>query len=328
MIQSISITAEGTIRNDLEMEEYSQILQDPEALLWVDLSGKSMGRFEPIFMDIFDFHPLAIDDALAETHIPKVDDWGDYLYLVLRGVEVKPGEALEIQTPELDIFLGSNFIVTYHDNPLGAIDTIWQNCQRDQRYLTRGAANLFYHMADEMVNQYMTVIEQMDEIIDQIEDEVFDDPKPDTLSQIFSLKRALLQLRRTLLPQREVFNKLARGDFEIIQETDWVYFRDVYDHMIRLQEINESLRDLVSGALDTYLSVINNRMNDVIKILTIITTLFMPLSFLTSFFGMNFFQAVAPLEKWTGMLAFAFVLAGMIFIPIGMYLWMRRRAWM
>jgi len=328
MINSISFSSEGKIRTALEIEEFEHALQDPNALLWVDLSGKSMGKFEPILKDIFGFHQLAIDDALIETHIPKLDDWQDYIYIVLRGVMVEPSSFMELQTPELDIFLGPNFIVSYHESPLPVIDTIWEMCQRDQRYLKKGAANILYHLADELVNLHMPVIEQMDEVIDQIEDEIFDNPHPETLNKIFSLKRDLLTLRRTLMPQREVFNKLARGDFDLIQQEDRMYFRDVYDHMVRFQEINESLRDLVTGALDTYLSVVNNRMNEVMKTLTIITTIFMPLSFLTGFFGMNFFQAKAPLEAWTGIPAFGLVLACFMLIPLGMYFWMRRRAWM
>lgn len=328
MINSILYASDGTIHKGLEIKEFSQILKDSQALLWVDLSGTSEGSFEPILQDIFGFHPLAIDDALVETHIPKLDDWGEFIYIVLRGVQAEDSENLELQIPELDIFLGQNFLVTYHENPLDVVDTVWELCQRDQRYLSRGVNNLFYHLADELVNRYMPIIERMDEIIDDIEDEVFGNPKHEVLNQIFSLKRALLQLRRILIPQREVFNKLARGDFELIQEHDKVYFRDVYDHMVRFQEINENLRDLIGGALDTYLSVVNNRMNDIMKTLTIITTLFMPLSFLTGFFGMNFFQAGISLEAWTGKLAFTLTLASIVSIPIGMYLWMRRRAWM
>jgi magnesium transporter len=174
----------------------------------------------------------------------------------------------------------------------------------------------------------MLMVENLDNRIDKIEDEIFDNPKNETLEHIFSVKRAVLRLRRTLLPQREVFSKLANGNYPIVEEKDQAYFRNIYDHMVRLYEINESLRELIGGALDTYLSVVNNRMNDVMKTLTIITTLFMPLSFLTGFFGMNFFQAVIPLEVWTGKLVFTLIIAGMIFIPLGMYAWMRRRAWM
>jgi magnesium transporter len=328
MIRSINIMPDGSIQRDLGIEMYQQVLQDSQNLFWVDFSAEPPPNVEPIFRDVFGFHILAIEDALTETHIPKVDDWGTYLYLVLRVIQVVPGETIEIQIPELDIFLGPNYIVTYHDVQLEEIETIWQTCQQDQRYSARGVNKLFYHLADEMVNQYMPVIERLDELIDQIEDEVFDNPKPRMLNKIFGLKRALQLLRRTLLPQREVFNKLARGDFDLVQESHRFYFRDIYDHMVHLQEINESLRDLVSGALDTYLSVVNNRMNEIMKTLTVITTLFMPISFLTGFFGMNFFQSVIHLDAWTGKQAFTFVLIGIFFIPLGMYLWMRRRAWM
>lgn len=185
-----------------------------------------------------------------------------------------------------------------------------------------------YKLADELAAEYMPVIEQIDDAIDQIEDQVFDDPGPALLEQLFVLKRALLRLRRILGPQREVLNKLARGDYDVIGQDRLVFFRDVYDHLVRLHDITESLRDLVGSALDTYLSVVNNRMNDVMKTLTVITTLFMPLSFLSGFFGMNFFQPVTSLDVWTGRLAFGLTLAAMALLPVGMYLWMRRRAWM
>jgi magnesium transporter len=135
-------------------------------------------------------------------------------------------------------------------------------------------------------------------------------------------------LRRIVAPQREVLNKLARGEYDVIDEERRVFFRDVYDHLVRMHDIIEGLRDLVSSALDTYLSVVNNRMNDVMKALTVITTLFMPLSFLSGFFGMNFFQPVVSLNAWTGSLAFGLTLGAMALLPAGMYLWMRRRAWM
>ena len=329
MIRSIGMSSEGEIRINVNTSQYPEWIRNPENLLWVDISGEPNREIESILLDDFNFHPLAVDDALVETHIPKVDDWTDYLYLVMRIVLLlEDREDLEIETPELDVFLGSNYLVTYHKIPLTIIDTIWQMCQRDSRTLAKGTGNLFYQIADELINQYMPIMERIDELSDQIEDEVFDNPKPMVLNKIFSLKRALLELRRALIPQREVFNKLARKDFAIIRDQDQVYYRDVYDHMVRLQEINEGLRDLISGALETYLSVVNNRMNEVMKTLTVITTLFMPLSFLTGFFGMNFFQAAIPLKIWTGKLVFGLVLAGMIGIPFGMYLWMRRRNWM
>jgi magnesium transporter len=183
-------------------------------------------------------------------------------------------------------------------------------------------------LADELAADYMPVVEGMDESIDQIEDQIFDNPGPSLLGQIFTLKRALLHLRRIIMPQREVLNKLARGDYAVIEAQHRVFFRDVYDHLVRLHDITEGLRDLVGGALDTYLSVVSNRMNQVMKTLTVITTLFMPISFLVGFFGMNFFQPTAPLDAWTDHPAFVLLMAAVILTPVGMYVWMRKRAWM
>jgi len=175
----------------------------------------------------------------------------------------------------------------------------------------------------------MRVVDDLDEVIDQIEDEVFDKPTSDTLERIFRLKRAVLTLRRIISPQREVLNKLARDDYPVIDAKDRVYFRDVYDHLVRLYDINESLRDLVGGSLDTYLSVINNRMNDIMKTLTVITTLFMPISFAAGFFGMNFFQPVEePLKAWSSAPVFILALLVIFLTPLSMYFWIRRRGWM
>src|SRR5512144_1929187 len=182
-------------------------------------------------------------------------------------------------------------------------------------------------MADYLIADYMPIIEEIDEGINAIEDQVFDRPSPRTLERLFSLKRVLLAMRRILLPQREVLNKLARDDYEVIDPRDRVFFRDIYDHLVRLHDINESLRDLVGGALDTYLSVINNRMNEVMKTLTVITTLFMPLTFVTGFFGMNFFEPPWTLNRWTTNPVFYVVLGINIMLPIAMYIWMRRRTW-
>ena len=327
MIRSLLFTPSGEIKT-ISDEQIQSVLEQDHGFLWVDIDFESLESSKLFLKDVFKFHPLSIDDALQETHMPKVDIWDDYLYMVLRTVIQEQQDKFEISTPELDIFLGPNYLVTFHEFSIKSVEKIWDLCQKDSQYSSRSAAYLLYHITDEIASTIMLMVENLDNRIDKIEDEIFDNPKNETLEHIFSVKRAVLRLRRTLLPQREVFSKLALGDYPIVEEKDQAYFRNIYDHMVRLYEINESLRELIGGALDTYLSVVNNRMNDVMKTLTIITTLFMPLSFLTGFFGMNFFQAVIPLEVWTGKAVFTLILAGMIFIPLGMYAWMRRRAWM
>jgi magnesium transporter len=156
---------------------------------------------------------------------------------------------------------------------------------------------------------------------------VFSKPTPETLERLFSLKRTLLAMRRIIAPQREVLNKLARDDYRMIDPRDRIFFRDVYDHLVRLHDLNESMRDLVGGALDMYLSVINNRMNEVMKTLTVITTLFMPISFVAGFFGMNFFEPVAHMTRWTDQPAFIVMFLITILLPISIYMWLRRRTW-
>jgi magnesium transporter len=328
MIRSMYRTQDGDIRTDLRVDEFADALQDAGGLLWVDFSCESPDVCEPILRDVFDFHPLAVDDALEEAHVPKVDDWGPYIYLTLHAVIFDQQDARPLDTLELDVFLGKNYLVTYQAQSIATVDRVWTACQRDERHLQKGAGHLLYKLADELAADYMPVIEQIDETIDQIEDQIFGNPTPTLLERLFVLKRALLRLRRIVAPQREVLNELARGDHTVIDAKDRVLFRDVYDHLARLHDISESLRDLVGSALDMYLSVVNNRMNDAMKALTVITTLFMPLSFLSGFFGMNFFQPVTPLDLWTSKLIFELTLAAMAIVPVGMYLWVRRRAWM
>ena len=327
MIRSLYYQPGKSIRKDIPPQEFPKLIRDRRSLLWVDFSGEPANSCLPILQS-FGFHYLAIDDALQETHIPKIDDWGEYLYIVLNYMNIaEDGEQWETDMDELDIFLGHNYIVTHHDHPVTAIDKTWEACDRDARNIQDGADHLLYKITDYIVADYMPVVEKIDADIDQLEDQIFDKPSPRTLERLFALKRVLLAMRRILLPQREVLNKLARDDYHVIDPKDRVFFRDIYDHLVRLHDLNESMRDLVSGALDSYLSVVNNRMNEIMKTLTIITTLFMPLTFITGFFGMNFFEPVAGLVGWTSREVFYITLLITALFPLGMYIWMRRRTW-
>lgn len=325
MIRAAFFTPNKPIRTEIPSEEFPRLAKNRRGLLWVDFSGESVEASQPI-LESFGFHPLAIDDALQEIHSPKVDDWGDYLYIVLNYMMVDPKD-WESLIDELDIFVGSNYIVTHHDQPMDFVDEVWELYQRDPRHSVEGADHLLYRLTDSLVTHYMPIVEQIDEALDVIEDQVFDRSSPSTLQRLFTLKRLLLTMRRVTLPQREVLNKLARDDFRVIDPHDRIFFRDIYDHLVRIHDLNESLRDLVGSVLDTYLSVVNNRMNEVMKTLTIITTLFMPITFITGFFGMNFFEPVAHLVGWTSRQAFGVMLGIMLVLPIIMFWWMRRRTW-
>jgi magnesium transporter len=328
MIRSLYFTEDGQLHTDLSQDEVKLALQDPRGVLWMDFEATPAEMDEKVLIDVFGFHPLAVDDALQETHVPKVDDWATYLYIVLSAVVVEKDNDSLLGVLELDVFIGQNYMVTHHDLPMTAVKRVWDACQRDDRHLRRGVDHLLYRLVDEVVAQYMPVVEEIDDEIDRIEDEIFNNPGPDLLERIFALKRAILQMRRVISPQREVLNRLARDDYEVIDARARVYFRDVYDHLVRLHDLTESLRDLISGALDTYLSVINNRMNDIMKTLTVITTLFMPISFVVGFFGMNYFYPIANTDQWTSLPSFIVVMAIIVLLPVGMLTWIRRRGWM
>lgn len=327
MIRALFFTSGKPIRKNVLASEFPKLIRNRKGLLWVDFVNEPPDVCLPILQG-FGFHPLAISDALEEIHIPKLDDWGSYLYIVLNYLNIQENhKSWDTTVEELDIFLGENYIITHHDSSIPAIEETWASCERDTRNVQNGADHLLYKIADYLVAGYMPIVEKIDAAIDQIEDQVFDKPSPHTLEKLFALKRVLLAMRRILLPQREVLNKLARDDYRVIDAKDRVFFRDIYDHLVRLHDLNESLRDLVGGALDTYLSVINNRMNEVMKTLTIITTLFMPLAFVTGFFGMNFFEPLGKLTDWTTNPIFYITLAITLLLPFGMYVWMRRRTW-
>jgi magnesium transporter len=327
MIRTLYRPRGGEPRFDLTPHDVPAALADPEGLLWMDFQSEPPQTCEPILRQTFGFHPLAVDDALRESHVPKIDDWGQYVYLALPAIVLDGASEPHVEIQELDAFLGPNYLVTHHDQPIAVVDRVWSSCQRDQRHLEEDVDHVLYRLVDELAASYMDVIERLDDAIEIVEDEVFDRPTTSTLERIFILKRALIQLRRIIVPQREVLNRLARGDYPVIDAKDRVFFRDVYDHLVRMHDITESMRDLVSGALDTYLSVINNRMNDIMKTLTIITTLFMPLTFLTGFFGMNFFGPSGHLDTWTGLPALAVTLVILLATPLAMYLWMQRQGW-
>jgi magnesium transporter len=244
------------------------------------------------------------------------------VYVSIRDVAFDE-QALELTTREMDIFLGPNFLVTHHRQPVRAVNRLWTNLQTDQRRLELGPDHLLYELLDLITADYLPAVDALDEVIDRLEDEVFSRPTQYTLNKIFSLKRAILHLRRIIGPQREVLNRLARDDYPFIDPKDRVYFRDVYDHLVRLVDIIESLRDLIGGTLDTYLSVVANRTNEVMKTLTVTSVLFMPISFLAGFFGMNFLGI--PFNR-LDLLVIALV--SMIIVPIAMFLWFRHRGWL
>jgi magnesium transporter len=291
-IRIIYRKSSGELDLNFPVERLADAIADSKGTVWIDvedLNGNSNGEVDELFRSVFKFHPLAIDDALIESHVPKVDDWDDHLYIVFHICAVDPGTA-QLSLRELDIFLGQNYLVTYHTEPVPIFDQDRQNIEKDPRdRLREGPDHLLYRFLELAIDQSLEVIQALDDRVDAIQNQVVEGPSSAVLHSIFHIKRSAIRLHKILAPQREVLNRLARDPYKAIQSRHRVYFRDLYDHVVRIHDISEGLRDLIAGALETYLSVVSNRTNDTMKTLTIVTVMFLPMSFLASFFGMNFF---------------------------------------
>jgi magnesium transporter len=325
MVRTILRHADSSIETDVPADRIQSALQEPGMTMWIDLLNESDAVSEQILRDVFRFHPLAVEDAIKQVHVPKIDDWGGYLYIVLHSVGFTVNDSSRLCTRELDIFLGPNYLVTHREEEMDCVERTWTSCLRDPRAVSAGSAGLLYHLIDELVAGHMPVADAIDEALEATEERIIDKPVPAVLPEVLGLKRALLHLRRIIAPQRDVLGKLARDEYAVVAAAARPYFRDVYDHLVRLNDIVESMRDLAAGVLETYLSSINNRMNEVMKTLTLITTFFMPISFITGFFGMNFFAPEASPEGWTGKIAFIAVIAVITALPGLLWLWLKWR---
>jgi magnesium transporter len=318
----------GTLETEFDISSHQGNLRNTRGLIWVDISETNHEESVKILSDLFEFHPLAIDDALVETHVPKIDNWGDYLSLVIQTVQEEDHPSNEITTQEIDLFVCKNFVVSYHLSPSQTIEDVWQHLKNFQGHFEQGAAQILYLILDETASDFIKKTDALDIQLNDLEDQLFNHPNPALLEVIFSLKRGILDLRQSIGPQREVLNKLARGDYPLLGKDSMMYFHDVYDHFLRLYDITENLRDLTSNSLEIFLSVVNNRMNGIMKTLTVITTLFMPISFLAGFFGMNFFKPVVDFNQWTSQPVFYIVLIASILFPLGMLYYFYRKGWM
>jgi magnesium transporter len=331
-IRIIYRAGSGEVRVDWPAERIGEAIQDEQGTVWVDIDddkGSNVTGVEALFREVFQFHPLSIEDALQESNVPKLDDWSRYLYLVFHSIDFDP-DTDDLRLHQLDIFLGQNYLVTYHFEPMPIVDQLRRILEGEAgSRLSQGADHLLYNLLDIGVSDYMPVVEHLDDAIDQAQDEVFRSPTPRTLQQIFRIKRSAMRLHRLLIPQREVLNRLARDPYPQIDAQDRVYFRDVYDHIVLVHDTSETLRDLISGAMDTYLSAVSYRSNEIMKILTIVTVMSLPLNFIVGFFGMNFFAETMAFTwpKLPSTFLFWSSFLVMALTPPAIWIWARRRGW-
>jgi magnesium transporter len=290
--------------------------------VWVDISNPTPEDAK-ILSNVFKFHELAIEDALAEIHHPKVESYGDYLYVILHGIDFREAEHC-FKTQDVDFFLGEQFLVTIHPGHSRTLGEMRDVCARNNRALGEGPGALLHRIVDAMVDHYRPEIDKLSDRLDNLEDEVFQNANPAFARQILDFRADVSSLRRVVLPQRDVLNRLARREFPMISEQLAYRFRDVQDHLVRLVDEALFFQDRITGLFDAHLSLVSNRLNSVMKVLTIIATIFMPLTVLTGMWGMN-----VPLPQFPGGDGTQFWwVFGLILLVGAVMLWyFRRQRW-
>ena len=290
--------------------------------VWVDINKGSPDELR-ILTDVFHFHELAVEDALAEIHHPKIESYGEYLYLILHGIDFRAAEH-RFQTQDIDFFLGAQYLVTVHPGVTESIGKLTEMCPRNNQVLGEGPAALMHRLIDATVDSYRPEIDELSDRLDRIEKEVFERPDPRLARRILDFKRDISSLRRVVLPQRDVVGRLARREFPLISEQLSYRFRDVHDHLVRLSDEAMFFQDRITSLLDAYLSNVSNQLNQVMKVLTVIATIFMPLTVLTGMYGMN-----VPLPHFPGGegAQFWWILVIMSASTLGMLVFFRYKRW-
>lgn len=328
MIRILYRHRSGTIVPDLPVEQLKDAMRDNMARLWIDLSAPTDEESHTILTEFYKFHPLAIEDAVQESHVPKVDDYGTYLYLVFHTVNIGD-ERMDIHTNEVDAFLGANYLVTMHETPRESIDKLWNAEWHQENGLARGPAFLLYELLDRQIDNYTPLLDRFEAQLEHLGDQIFrreliGKKEESLLNDILTAKSSALRLGRILTPQRELIYKLAHNSYRVIPADSRIYYQDAHDHLVRFSSLANSMRDLSSSTMDTHLALVNNRINETMKVLTMISTIFIPLSFLAGVYGMNFHFMPELNTRW----AYPLLWVAFILIALSMVQYFRRKGWL
>ena len=318
-------TAEGKhIEREIHAGDLPACRPEKSGVLWMNMDGIHDTRLLSLIGQSFAVHPLTLEDILNTEHRPKIEEYDTYLFIVLKLFTISDDLA-KLEIEQISFVLGEGFILSFQEKQGDVFDEVRNRIRAGKgKIRTQGADYLTYALLDAVVDSYFLVLEKIGDRIETLEEELLVHPTPDMPEEIHSLKRSLILLRKSISPMREVINGFQHNDSDLIRETTRIYVRDVYDHIINLIETVQAQRDILSGLLDLYLSSISQRMNEVMKILTIIATIFIPLTFVAGIYGMNF--EYMPELKWRwaypGLwVLFTCMLAGMLFF-------FRRKKWL
>jgi len=298
--------------------------KDTPGITWINIDGLHQIEIMEKLGECYGFHPLVLEDILNTDQRPKMEDYGDYLYIVLRMLSYN-AKSTQIETEQVSLILGPNFLFSFQENQGDVFDPVRERIRTGKgRIRKMGADYLAYALLDLIVDNYFMIMEKLGETIEFLEEKLVAQPVPETLQTIHQLKRELIFLRKAVWPLREVIGGLQRGELTLIKEATRVYLRDVYDHTIQVIDTIETFRDMISGMLDIYLSSVSNRLNSVMKVLTIIATIFMPLTFLAGIYGMNF--KYFPELEWRWSYPVFWLVS--LLISVSMLLYFKKKNWL
>ena len=306
----------------VETAAHASGFREPSTVTWLNIDGLHDIRIIEEVGRHFDIHPLVQEDILNTYHRPKLEPHDNGLFLVLKMLQLDPSG--EIQTEQVSLILGENYVVSLQEKEGDVFDRVRERLRSSKgRIRKMGADYLAYSLIDSIVDGYYAILEELGDRIEGLEDELVSRPGSETLRKIHALRRQMINLRRSVWPLREVIGSLQRQEEPFVREGTRIYLRDVYDHTIQVVDTVETYRDMITGMLDLYLSSISNRMNEVMKVLTVIATIFIPLTFLAGVYGMNFEHMPELHWKW----AYPAIWAIMIGLGVGMLVFFRRKGW-
>jgi magnesium transporter len=298
--------------------------RDKDSVTWINLDGIHEVEIIERIGKRFDLHPLVLEDILNTDQRPKMEDYEDHLFLILKMITYDEAQKL-LHMEQVSVIVGRRFVLSFQESEGDVFESVRDRLRKGKGRIRKGGPDyLAYALMDAVVDNYFLVLEKIGEDIEELEEEVIEKPAPVTVESIHNLKRELLFLRKSVWPLREAVASLEKGESSLIQERTTVYLRDVYDHTIQVIDTIETFRDMVSGMMDVYLSSLSNRMNEVMKVLTIIATLFIPLTFIAGIYGMNF-KYMPELEWHYG---YGLVWVVMALVACLMLLYFRRKKWL
>jgi magnesium transporter len=323
MIQSFVFNDGKLVASNLDSAALRLVRADKGLLIWVNLSAPTKEESTAILEEVFGFHPLAIEDCLAVSRYPKIEDYEDYLYLVMHAVAFNKED--QFRTTELDFFIGKTFLVTHHDEPLPAINSTIERIQKNSASIARGMDRLAHFLLDNIVDAYQPVLNDLTKEIGSLEDVVFlsNSPEPTVIKEFRARKRELSDLQQIVRPQRDVVNRLARGEFKIIRPVLLPYFRDLLGNMNRIDTSASTLADQLYMTLDVFLNKASYETNEIIKVLTLLTALTTPTLLLGTWYGMNLKM---PEYQWDH--AYPVAIGVDIVSTVSIVAWLRFKRWL